>query len=391
MRKKILFIGHSSALLGGAEDEFQKLLEYLNGYSDIYEIDAIFPEGDRAKEFSKYCTRYKTYERIFLPASRRPLIEYYGYLKYYRKHKNFIKSFIKGVKYDLCLVNTSVMPWFVKFLSKEKIKLIIFVRETVKPDIIRKYLYKYYSKKGEYIIFANERNRNEYIKITGKRNSVTLYYSIKNNKLISRSDSLKNSFKSELIEILLNNNIFKLMISGSVYEVKNQIMGVKVLNEMKVRNYKLPIIIIKGDNSKDNKYLNKLRKMILKNNLSRNFYFLGFISKEEYYYLFECIDVLLITSLEEGCPLVLFESMKLGKPVISTKVGGVEDLIENGKNGFLVNNYVEMAEKINLIMNDTDLKSKFGKNLKNLFEQQFSYEKVYDKYIEIINKVLSIK
>lgn len=391
MRKKILFIGHSSALLGGAEDEFQKLLEYLNGYSDIYEIDAIFPEGERVTEFSKYCKRYKTYERIFLPASRRPLIEYYGYLKYYRKHKNLIKSFIKGVKYDLCLVNTSVLPWFVKFLSKEKIKLIIFVRETVKPDIIRKYLYKYYSKKAVYIVFANERNRNEYTKITGKRNSVTLYYSIKNNKLISRSDSLKNSFSGKLNDILFNNDIFKLMISGSVYEVKNQIMGVKVLNEMKVRNYKLPVIIIKGDSSKDNKYLRKLKEMILKNNLNQNFYFLGFLRKEEYYYLFECIDVLLITSLEEGCPLVLFESMKFGKPVISTKVGGVEDLIENGKNGFLVNNYIEMAEKINLIMKDTDLKSKFGMNLQKLFEQQFSYERVYDKYIEIINKALNSK
>lgn len=47
-------------------------------------------------------------------------------------------------------------------------------------------------------------------------------------------------------------------------------------------------------------------------------------------------DILLLTSIAEGMPNVAVEAMALGLPVISTKCGGMDELITNGKTGWLV-------------------------------------------------------
>ena len=48
------------------------------------------------------------------------------------------------------------------------------------------------------------------------------------------------------------------------------------------------------------------------------------------------IDVLICTSLYEGCPLPVLEAAACAKPIVSTRVGIVPDLIKHGSNGFIV-------------------------------------------------------
>ena len=52
---------------------------------------------------------------------------------------------------------------------------------------------------------------------------------------------------------------------------------------------------------------------------------------------FEAMDVFALSSLREGLPNVLLEAMALDVPVVSTRVNGVPRLIQDGRNGFLVN------------------------------------------------------
>lgn len=52
---------------------------------------------------------------------------------------------------------------------------------------------------------------------------------------------------------------------------------------------------------------------------------------------FEAMDVFALSSLREGLPNVLLEAMALEVPVVSTRVNGVPRLIQDGRNGFLVN------------------------------------------------------
>ena len=51
---------------------------------------------------------------------------------------------------------------------------------------------------------------------------------------------------------------------------------------------------------------------------------------------YQALDLYLITSRDEGGPKAILESMASGIPLISTDVGMAQDVIENGKNGYLV-------------------------------------------------------
>ena len=52
---------------------------------------------------------------------------------------------------------------------------------------------------------------------------------------------------------------------------------------------------------------------------------------------FEAMDVFALSSLREGLPNVLLEAMALEVPIVSTRVNGVPRLVQDGRNGFLVN------------------------------------------------------
>lgn len=74
------------------------------------------------------------------------------------------------------------------------------------------------------------------------------------------------------------------------------------------------------------------------------------------------LDVVVLTSLNEGTPVSLIEAMASGKPVIGTDVGGVSDLITDRSNGFLVpsGDAVELARKIALLLESASERKAFG-------------------------------
>lgn len=76
--------------------------------------------------------------------------------------------------------------------------------------------------------------------------------------------------------------------------------------------------------------------------------------------LYNCLDVYLISSRDEGGPTGMFEAMACGVPVVTTKVGLVFDSIFNGKNGFCaeLNDFEKLAEYIKIINNNNYLKRK---------------------------------
>ena len=60
----------------------------------------------------------------------------------------------------------------------------------------------------------------------------------------------------------------------------------------------------------------------------------GFVREQELIYA--DTDLLVLTSDNEGLPVAVLEALASGRPVVSTRVGGVPELIEDGKTGFIV-------------------------------------------------------
>ena len=63
-------------------------------------------------------------------------------------------------------------------------------------------------------------------------------------------------------------------------------------------------------------------------------YFLGFVNDQ--YSFFNAIDINVLTSISESFPYVILEGSKLKKMTISTNVGGINHLIKDGYNGWLI-------------------------------------------------------
>lgn len=94
----------------------------------------------------------------------------------------------------------------------------------------------------------------------------------------------------------------------------------------------------------------------------------------------------------EGISNALLEFMSLEKPVIANKAGGNSELIENNKNGFLINDedFKMLKNKILLIINNLSLRKEFGKRSRQIVLNKFNIEQMIslfeDTYEKIINE-----
>jgi len=96
---------------------------------------------------------------------------------------------------------------------------------------------------------------------------------------------------------------------------------------------------------------------------------------------------LAVPSTTEGLPRVIMEAMALGKPVVGSRVGGIPDLIHDGKNGFLfeVGNSNELSEKLRALLSNREMAIEMGKKGRELIQGKFSNEKYIANYLQMIN------
>lgn len=89
-------------------------------------------------------------------------------------------------------------------------------------------------------------------------------------------------------------------------------------------------------------------------------------------------DAFLMTSQREGGPTSVLEAMLLGTPVVSTQVGVVPDVIQDGKNGFTapVKDFKQLANKILILLDNESLKSEFASKSKTIIENEFTAENI---------------
>lgn len=95
-------------------------------------------------------------------------------------------------------------------------------------------------------------------------------------------------------------------------------------------------------------------------------------------------DFFILPSESEGWPLIIADTLILQKPIISTNVGGIPEMIEHKKTGYLINYETdEMYESMKKFLTDPELVSQIKENLKDI-EKQFDNQKIFDAVEEII-------
>lgn len=120
--------------------------------------------------------------------------------------------------------------------------------------------------------------------------------------------------------------------------------------------------------------------------------FLGRVTGEDLYEIYKMGAVFATASEIETQGIVLIEAAASGLPLIAVDAGAVSEICVDNVNGFLCQpgNISEMAVAMAKILNDTDLRKKFGEKSLEL-AQEHDFERTLDKFINIYKKVVALK
>jgi glycosyltransferase involved in cell wall biosynthesis len=125
-------------------------------------------------------------------------------------------------------------------------------------------------------------------------------------------------------------------------------------------------------------------------NLSGNFKFLGNLKEDDLSAAYNCADVFVLPSVQEGQGIVLLEAQASGKPVVAFDIGGVNEAVRNGETGFLVKpgSTVELGDSVLKLLGDKFLRERMGVNGRKFVTENFTWDICAQKMLKVYRESL---
>ena len=310
-----------------------------------------------------------------------------------------LKKLLKKEKYDIIHIHSpfTIGNYAVNFARKNNIPTITTIHTKYKSDFertlksrtLQNFMMKYISKvlnKSDYVLTVSNGFAKEINEVYG--------YSKKVNVIRNATEFKDNKDLSQYVNEIKNKHNLKdefiCLFVGRVVENKNiqfSLEALKNLKESGINNFKF-IIVGEGN------YKDELMKLTKEYNLEENVIFAGLITNRDYlgaYY--KLADLFMFPSIFDTCGIVALEASSFGLPSIMLDGSCASELIENGKNGFVVsNNPIEWSKIIAKLINDRSI----IKNMKDHTRKSLnkSWEEIaleYFNYYKIVNLFHKLK
>ncbi len=122
--------------------------------------------------------------------------------------------------------------------------------------------------------------------------------------------------------------------------------------------------------------------------LTEYVYFTGMVEKP--YDFFQIIDINVLTSISEGFPYVVLEGARFSKVFVSTRVGGLSELVESGANGYLVEpkDWKSLGAYLSELSLDKNKREQMGEKLRVMAEAEFSLRRMCESQLSIYSAIL---
>ena len=135
----------------------------------------------------------------------------------------------------------------------------------------------------------------------------------------------------------------------------------------------------------------KIEEQVRQNNLASQIRFLGL--RHDVARLLPAADVFLLTSISEGIPLTVIEAMCAGLPVVATRVGGLIEIVQEGKTGWLaeVGNERELADHIVGLAKEPALRTIMGLQGRDHAHAVFSQKQMHTAYNQLYQEMLQLR
>ena len=129
-------------------------------------------------------------------------------------------------------------------------------------------------------------------------------------------------------------------------------------------------------------------RCLISDNLNENILLLGPRSDVES--LVNAMDICVLSTFTEGISNSILEYMAIGKPVIATIGGGTNEIVQDQLSGLLISqsNPTELAEKVEILLNNPELRIRMGKYGYDRIRNNFSIDAMVSQYIDEYQKML---
>lgn len=240
----------------------------------------------------------------------------------------------------------------------------------------RSYFAKTGLKNSKKIIANSNFVKNDLLKIGVKEDKVSVVIGGIDTKQFCK---IENKAKIlEQFKIPKNKKI--LLTVGHLKEEKNhsQILdAIKLLPKLENIFY-----LIVGSGNLKAQITEKINKL----NLDKNVKLIEGIKPSKVQKFYQIADIYIQYSKIETMGRAICEAMSCGLPVIGSNIGGIPDVIQDGKTGLIsqINNPKDLKEKIQGLLNNQDLKEKLSKNAEKFAKENYSWEVITDKIEKIL-------
>jgi glycosyltransferase involved in cell wall biosynthesis len=118
--------------------------------------------------------------------------------------------------------------------------------------------------------------------------------------------------------------------------------------------------------------------------------YLGVLKTDDVIKWYQRASIFVCPSLSELFGIVNLEALACATPVVATNVGGIPEVVRNGEHGILVppNDAEKLAEAIEYLLNNKDVRRKFGKNGRRWVAENFSSEAVTKRLCQIYDEMM---
>lgn len=172
-----------------------------------------------------------------------------------------------------------------------------------------------------------------------------------------------------------NNYDYDICFLGRLTEVKNPLRALEIMKDVISKDRAVKCAVIGNGNMFED-----CQNFIKENNLAENIEMLGFMKNP--YKILSNSKLLLMSSINEGTPMVVLEAFALGVPLVSTPIDGALELIKDEKMGVLYNTNEEAVNHILKIIaaDNTETKKYLCNFSKNYNNQDIYKAKILDAY-----------
>ena len=198
-------------------------------------------------------------------------------------------------------------------------------------------------------------------------------------KLVDRSKLIKIPNGVDEIQIGESvNDILTFGRIGRLESIKGNVFLLRAFSKY-VRKNGMGRLIFAGEGRE----MEMLKRISHELSISKYIEFIGHVEKEKFYSL---VDVMISSSSYEASPLVILEALSCGLPVISTNVGGVNEILTDGYSGIIVDfgDELQLSEAMNFLARNPSHIKKLSRNGYSIYSKNYRSETMVIRTIDAV-------